>query len=210
MARGKAYPPDLARYVEDHWPAGRPLRVPHDLLCEALSTAFQASLSSEEGRPIRFRLLITPAEDLPENGVPNDGALRLRFAPTRSLHADELRRLLGRGVAEIHLALPESDDVDEDQAATRMARAIAGAGVRVEQAHFGQSSLISDARGMLRVAGACLERVNAIDGVLLLTGEANRPVDAGTTLGGCAVATSSSRGRPDARRYCCLHSELQK
>ena len=93
MGRGKAYPPDLARYVEDHWPVARPLRVPHDLLCEALSTAFQASLTSEEGRPIRFRLLITPAEDLPENGVPNDGALRLRFAPTRSLHADELRRL---------------------------------------------------------------------------------------------------------------------
>src|SRR4051794_17597994 len=100
-----------------------------------------------------------------------------------SVSAEELRQLLGRGVSEIHLALPESDDVDEDQAATRMARAVAGSGVRVEDAHFGQSSLISDARGMLRVAGACLERVNALDGVLLLTGEANRPVDAGTTLG---------------------------
>jgi molybdenum cofactor cytidylyltransferase len=96
---------------------------------------------------------------------------------------DELRQLLGRGVAEIHLALPESHDVDEDRAATRMANAIVGPGVRVEDAHFGQSSLVSDARGMLRIAGACLDRVNAIDGVLLLTGEANLPVDAGTTLG---------------------------
>jgi hypothetical protein len=93
MGRGKAYPPDLARYVEEHWPVGRPLRVPHDLLREALSAAFQASLTSDEGRPTRFRLLITPAADLPENGVPNEGALRLRFDPTRSLHADELRRL---------------------------------------------------------------------------------------------------------------------
>src|SRR5579871_3237087 len=100
-----------------------------------------------------------------------------------SLSADELRGLLGRGVVEIHLALPESDDVDEDQAATRMATAVAGPGVRVEAAHFGQSSLISDERGMLRVAGACLDRINALEGVLLLTGEANRPVDAGTTLG---------------------------
>ncbi len=100
-----------------------------------------------------------------------------------TVSADELRQLLDRGVAEIHLALPESDDVDEDQAATRMARAIAGSGVRVEEAHFGQSSLVSNERGMLRVAGGCLERVNALDGVLLLTGEANRPVDAGTTLG---------------------------
>src|SRR5262249_52986050 len=100
-----------------------------------------------------------------------------------SVSSDALRLLLDRGVAEIHLALPESDDVDEDQAATRMARAIVGPGVRVEDAHYGQSSLVSDTRGMLRVADACLDRVNALDGVLLLTGEANRPVDGGTTLG---------------------------
>jgi hypothetical protein len=93
MSRVHAYPPDLARYVEAHWPSERTFRVPHDLFCEALSVAFQASLTSEEGRPIRFRLLLTPFDDLPESGVPNEGALRLRFDPSRSLHADELRRL---------------------------------------------------------------------------------------------------------------------
>jgi hypothetical protein len=64
-----------------------------DLLCEALSVAFQASLTSEEGRPIRFRLLLAPSADLPEDGRPNEGVLRLRFDPSRPLHADELRRL---------------------------------------------------------------------------------------------------------------------
>jgi hypothetical protein len=93
MTRGHAYPPELARYVRDHWPAASPLRVRHELLCEALSVAFQASLTSEEGRPIRFRLLLTPIDELPENGVPNVGVLRLRFDPSRALHADELRRL---------------------------------------------------------------------------------------------------------------------
>jgi hypothetical protein len=93
MFRGHAYPPDLARYVEVHWPSETPLRVPHDLLCEALSVAFQASLTSEEGRPIRFRLLLAPFGDLPEGGAPNEGVLRLRFEPSRSLHSDELRRL---------------------------------------------------------------------------------------------------------------------
>jgi len=93
MHRGHAYPPDLARYVEAHWPSETPLRVPHDLLCEALSVAFQASLAAEEGRPVRFRLLLTPFDDLPEAGAPNAGVLRLRFDPSRSLHADELRRL---------------------------------------------------------------------------------------------------------------------
>jgi hypothetical protein len=93
MPREHAYPPDLARYVEAHWPPASPLRVRRELLCEALSVAFQASLTSEEGRPIRFRMLLTPLADLPEDGVPNAGVLRLRFDPSRSLHADELRRL---------------------------------------------------------------------------------------------------------------------
>jgi hypothetical protein len=93
MSRLHAYPPDLAQYVEDHWPSGRALWVPHDLLAEALSVAFQASLTSEEARPTRFRLLLTPVDRLPTNGVPNQGVLRLRFDQSRPLGADELRRL---------------------------------------------------------------------------------------------------------------------
>jgi hypothetical protein len=91
--RGHAYPPDLARYVHAHWPAGRTLRIREELLCDALSIAFQASLTTEEGRPIRFRLLLSPFDELPEDGVPNRGVLRLRLSPSRPLHADELRRL---------------------------------------------------------------------------------------------------------------------
>ena len=79
MSAAHAYPPDLARYVETHWPPGRALAVPARLLAEALSVAFQASLTSEEARPTRFRLLLTPADKLPENGAPNQGVLRLRF-----------------------------------------------------------------------------------------------------------------------------------
>ena len=93
ISRGHAYPPDLARFVEAAWPRETPLRVRRDLLCEALSVAFQASLTSEEGRPVRFRLLLTPAADLPEAGRPNEGVMRLLFEPSRPLYADELRRL---------------------------------------------------------------------------------------------------------------------
>jgi len=67
--------------------------VPPRLLDQALSAAFQASLTSEEARPTRFRLLLTPMRELPEDGVPNHGVLRLPFDHSRPLHADELRRL---------------------------------------------------------------------------------------------------------------------
>lgn len=93
MTGEHAYPPDLARYVEEHWPAGQQLWLSGELLCEALSVAFQASLTSEEARLSRFRLLLTPVDALPEAGVPNQGVLRLRFTQSRSWHADELRRL---------------------------------------------------------------------------------------------------------------------
>ena len=93
MQRGHDYPPDLARYVEARWPVGRTLPVSSKLFAEALATAYQASMTYEEGRPTRFRLLLTAFEELPESGGPNEGVLRLRFEPSRSLHEDELRRL---------------------------------------------------------------------------------------------------------------------
>src|ERR1041384_7654260 len=94
MGYSYAYPLDLARYVEAHWPAdSSPLRVPSKHLEHALSAAFQASMTQEEARPTRFRLLLTPADALPASGVPNEGVLRLKFEKSRALHEDELRRL---------------------------------------------------------------------------------------------------------------------
>lgn len=93
MSRAHAYPPDLASFVEAQWPVAGGLPLSSKLFSDALAVAYQASLTSEEGRPTRFRLLLTPVDALPELGVPNLGVLRLRFANSRALHADELRRL---------------------------------------------------------------------------------------------------------------------
>ncbi len=94
MGHAHAYPDDLARYVEAHWPLpGLSARLPSRLLAEALSAAFQASLMLEEARPSRFRLLLTPFSGLPEAGAPNEGVLRLKFLRSRALHEVELRRL---------------------------------------------------------------------------------------------------------------------
>lgn len=93
MPRSHAYPPDLARFVEANWPQPTPLALGSEQLEEALSVAFHASLTTEETRPVRFRLLLTPPERLPESGAPNQGVLRLMFGEPRSLSAHELRRL---------------------------------------------------------------------------------------------------------------------
>jgi len=93
MHRPSAYPPDLTRYVQAHWPASANLPLSFALLDDALSAAFQASLMAEEARSTRFRLLLTSPEQLPEAGSPNRGVLRLQFDHSRPLNADELRRL---------------------------------------------------------------------------------------------------------------------
>lgn len=93
MGKSHAYPPDLARYVQANWPAGTPLAVPLPLLEVALAAAFQASLVFEESRVLRFRLLLTPADSLPEAGVPNEGVLRLKLDRPRPFGVEELRRL---------------------------------------------------------------------------------------------------------------------
>ncbi|HVW30481.1 MAG TPA: hypothetical protein VHC69_34225 [Polyangiaceae bacterium] len=93
MVHPLVYPPELARYVESRWPAGKTLPVPRELFAEALAVAFQASLTAEEGRTSRFRLLLTSPESLPEHGVPKEGVLRLLFDQERRLSPEELRRL---------------------------------------------------------------------------------------------------------------------
>ena len=99
------------------------------------------------------------------------------------LTSDEVRALLERGVTELHLAVPDPEDIAEDEAAQRLGAALAGPGVALDAPHFGQVSLRAASRGMLRVDRAALERVNTCDGVLLLTAEPDRPVEAGMTLG---------------------------
>jgi hypothetical protein len=93
MSCAYTYPPELARYVEAHWPCEGGMRVPFRVFDEALAAAFHASMTSEEGRPTRFRLLLSPPGDLPAEGTPNRGVLRLLFERSRPLSPDELRRL---------------------------------------------------------------------------------------------------------------------
>jgi hypothetical protein len=93
MTPAYQYPSDLARYVREHWPAGRALSLSHEMLCEALAVAYHASLTSEETRPTRFRLLLTPLDALPERGEPNEGVLRLPFDRVRAATPDEIRQL---------------------------------------------------------------------------------------------------------------------
>ena len=93
-----AYPSDLAAAVLAAL-GGRaqpivesPLLEPA-LFTSLLSTAYQASLLRDEGRPVIFRLLVTPPEALPVDGGPPEGLHVLPFGQRRVCDVTELRRL---------------------------------------------------------------------------------------------------------------------
>src|ERR1700730_14189525 len=85
------------------------------------------------------------------------------------LGAAEVESLLERGIVELHLAVPAPDDVGEDDAAARLAAAIAGDGVSAGTAHFGQVTLTSNVRGLVRIRPDVLQQVNQRLGVLVMT-----------------------------------------
>jgi molybdenum cofactor cytidylyltransferase len=98
------------------------------------------------------------------------------------LGAEDLAALLERGATAVHLAIPQAGDLGEDAAAARLGEAVAGAGVRVGRSHFGQVSLTSETRGLLRVRRDRLDQANSQPGVLIATSPPDCAADEGATL----------------------------
>jgi molybdenum cofactor cytidylyltransferase len=96
------------------------------------------------------------------------------------LGAADVARLAAAGVAEVIVATLDIDDVHEDAAAGRLAEAVAGDGVRVEEAFTGRSNLYAEAAGVLVVDSEAVDAFNRIDpGITLATLPRFAAVEAG-------------------------------
>lgn len=72
------------------------------------------------------------------------------------------------GYQNVTIARLESGDVPEDVAASDLARAAAGDGVRVADAFTGRANLFATARGVVVVARDTVDRVNSVDEAMTL------------------------------------------
>jgi molybdenum cofactor cytidylyltransferase len=106
----------------------------------------------------------------------------------RRLDADDLVRLRALDPREVHVLVPEPGDLLEDEAAARIAAAIAGDGVRLTEPHYGQVNLVSRRRGWLRVNQRGVEHVNLTEGALLFTSFGERAAEEGDVIGGVKCA----------------------
>lgn len=101
----------------------------------------------------------------------------------RRLTGEDVAALKAAGIASLVVAQLDEGDVGEDEAALRLARIVAGPGVRVDKPFTGRSNLFADEAGVLVVASAAVDAINTVDeAVTFATLPAYKPVVAGEMI----------------------------
>lgn len=94
------------------------------------------------------------------------------------LTADDVEKLRALGKPMVLVALFENGDVGENDAATRIARAVAGENVTPTSVSGGRINLLASVRGVLGVNDDALKEINSLNGITVATIPAHRIVDA--------------------------------
>jgi molybdenum cofactor cytidylyltransferase len=98
--------------------------------------------------------------------------------------ATEIAAMRAAGIAEVTVARLEPGDVSEDEAAADIAAALAGEGVRIEEAFTGRVNLFADTAGVLVVDRQAIDDLNRVDeAITFATLEAYAPVVEGEMIG---------------------------
>ncbi len=85
------------------------------------------------------------------------------FKKGRVLSADDLAKLRAAGLSSVVAARFDSDDVPEDEAASAVAAAACGSGVRANAAFTGRCNLYADVAGLAVTDAARIDRLNLVD-----------------------------------------------
>jgi molybdenum cofactor cytidylyltransferase len=91
------------------------------------------------------------------------------FAKGHAVRADDIDRLRALGKTTVYAAVLDRDDVPEDEAVARLARAVAGDGVASSQPSGGRVNFYAAQRGALRLNVGALQRLNELNGITLAT-----------------------------------------
>lgn len=103
-----------------------------------------------------------------------DGKRLLRKG--KPLSDDDLEKLRLLGRTTVYVAEMEADDVDENQAARRIAEALCGPGLHTPGVASGRANLLADEMGVFRIDVERLAQINECEGVTLATLTTHSPV----------------------------------
>lgn len=96
----------------------------------------------------------------------------------KALTPADIATLAALGRQSVYVAELEPGDVDENTAARRVARAVAGPGLKLPGAASGRANALAATLGVLRVDAARLQALNACEGLTVATLAAHTPVRA--------------------------------
>jgi molybdenum cofactor cytidylyltransferase len=112
-----------------------------------------------------------------------------------ALTAETAGRLKAAGVESIVAVRLEPGDIGEDEAALRLAQAVAGDAVTVERPFTGRSNLYARNAGVLVVDKGGIDRINAVDeSITVATLPAFKPVVEGEMIGTVKIIPYAVRG----------------
>lgn len=100
---------------------------------------------------------------------------------------EDIPELLKLGKEHIYVWQSNSSDVHEDEAAIRIARAVAGANITYGEPYEGKSTLKSTIKGLFKINSSLLQEVNSIDYVSVASLPNNYTVECDQTLAGARV-----------------------
>ncbi|KPF71630.1 4-diphosphocytidyl-2C-methyl-D-erythritol kinase [Bosea sp. AAP35] len=101
-----------------------------------------------------------------------------------AITAEAAEKLAAAGVTDVVAVRLEPGDIDENEAATRLATALAGRGVVTEAAFTGRVNLFAAAVGVLTIDRAAIDMLNQIDeAITVATLPLMKPVVAGEMVG---------------------------
>ena len=101
--------------------------------------------------------------------------------------ASDVPELLKLGKEHIYVWEPKADEIHEEEAALRIARATVGPNIEFSETYEGKSTFKATVRGLFSVNVDLVNQINDIEYVTLATLPNNFPVEAGRQLAGTRV-----------------------
>jgi hypothetical protein len=106
---------------------------------------------------------------------------------------EDLPTLRAGDGSKLHVLALEAGDMPEEEAARRLAMAVAGPGVLVKGPVEGRFNLVAAGRGLLRFDGAALQALNELEEVSIFGLYDGQPVEPGEALAGVKVTPLVAR-----------------
>jgi len=100
---------------------------------------------------------------------------------------EDISKLLKLGKEHLYVWEVNENALHENDAAMRMARAVAGPGIIMTEAVEGKVELKAERAGLLKINTGVLEEINGINEVALASIHSNQLVSAGKVVAGCRI-----------------------